>query len=328
MELSVNTPAPLTRWLAREGLLSTPFVLIDVGVQGGIHPRWLALGSSLHVYGFDPLEEAVAELSDHAPPNHHYFAMALGAEDGQRSLSVQKNRYASSFYQQSRSQFAVAPEVYEAEQSRVVPIRRLDGLFTEKRVPPADFIKMDCEGFEPEIVKGAESYFAASDLLGADVETNFNVSPILPETHFWATYQPLLRRRLLLFDAAFNRVPRAHYANRFAAADPKGRFRPATWNVLFARNLGQELESPESFPGVPPRPIGVDTVLKSLVIMEVYGLLDWTFDLLVTFRDLLRTRMDVDEAVDILAPKIPRAARSPWQSVRKVARRIGARLVR
>ncbi len=44
MDLALNEQADFTRWVVREGLLRQPFVLVDVGVQGGEHPRWQPLG--------------------------------------------------------------------------------------------------------------------------------------------------------------------------------------------------------------------------------------------------------------------------------------------
>jgi hypothetical protein len=77
-----------TEWVVRKGLLESPFVFIDVGVQGGIHPRWLHLGPSLRVYGFDPLEETIGPLTRLNLPNHTYQAIALGDADGERDFFV------------------------------------------------------------------------------------------------------------------------------------------------------------------------------------------------------------------------------------------------
>src|SRR5262249_18970120 len=80
MDLGPNEQADFTRWVVSEGLLREPFVLIDVGVQGGENQRWQPLGDHLVVHGFDPIEEVVRELTeqnDHRP-NCHYHCMALG----------------------------------------------------------------------------------------------------------------------------------------------------------------------------------------------------------------------------------------------------------
>ena len=40
MDLYHHDRPPFTRWVIENGLLHEPFVVIDVGVQAGEHPRW------------------------------------------------------------------------------------------------------------------------------------------------------------------------------------------------------------------------------------------------------------------------------------------------
>ena len=74
MELHSNTGAHFTRWVVRRGLLEKPFVLIDVGVQGGEARRWQALGDHLVLHGFDAIEEVIEGLKSQnlSHPRRHY----------------------------------------------------------------------------------------------------------------------------------------------------------------------------------------------------------------------------------------------------------------
>jgi hypothetical protein len=63
---------------------------------------------------------------------------------------------------------------------RRVPIRRLDTLCADGAFARADFIKIDCEGFEPEILKGAQALLC-SGVLAVEIETNFNTSEVPPQ---------------------------------------------------------------------------------------------------------------------------------------------------
>jgi hypothetical protein len=50
-----------TRWVIENGLLHEPFVVINVGVQGGRHPRWDLFGEQVRVYGSMPsTKQAIA----------------------------------------------------------------------------------------------------------------------------------------------------------------------------------------------------------------------------------------------------------------------------
>src|SRR5690242_2062502 len=98
MELHCNVSNEMTRWLVASGALTTPFVLVDVGVQDGVSPRWNALGDHLTVYGFDLLEEAIAPLSSVAKNKSRYFVMGLADTDGEIDIVIPANRYETQLY--------------------------------------------------------------------------------------------------------------------------------------------------------------------------------------------------------------------------------------
>src|SRR5262245_45967177 len=163
MDLALNEQADFTRWVAGEGFLREPFVLVDVGVQGGENQRWQPLGDHLVVHGFDPIEEVVRELTEqnHNRPNCHYYCMAVGNFDGEQTFYFNPaNPTASSMFRQGTGRF----DVENAEQPRQVPIRRLDSLLAEGLIPQADFIKVDVEGFEKEVLLGARELLSGGVL--------------------------------------------------------------------------------------------------------------------------------------------------------------------
>jgi FkbM family methyltransferase len=250
-ELTNNPDARFTRAVVAANLLRSPIVLVDVGVNGGILPRWRNLGSSLEVHGFDPLEEVIAPLRG---DGHSYYVMALGDEEGERDFYVSADTYSSSLYTQGESKYASGPAACVG--SRRVPIRRLDSLMAEGKFSRADFLKVDTEGFEPEVLKGARSLLGS--VLALDIETNFSTSPILPKTHFWGVYENLLPD-FTVQDMAFNRIPRAGFVN---AGGTETIARPATFNILFARE-----------------PRSQDETLRLAIIFELYGLMDTAYDL-------------------------------------------------
>jgi hypothetical protein len=92
MDQLYNNDSPaFTTWVVENDLLKEPFVVIDVGVQGGPHPRWKHLKDKVRVYGFDAIPEVVEGLNAQKQPNETYFATALGDEEGTRDFYVRGN---------------------------------------------------------------------------------------------------------------------------------------------------------------------------------------------------------------------------------------------
>jgi FkbM family methyltransferase len=304
MDLYFNEGAKFTKWVTSAGFLQEPFVLIDVGVQGGEHRHWHLLGDHLVVHGFDALEEAVAQLrrKNGWRANRHYHAVAAGKLDEERTFYVNAaNPTASSMFRQGASRF----DLQIREQTRKVQVRRLDTLLSQGVIPRADFLKVDVEGFEIDVLLGAQQLIAAG-VLGIETESNFGISTNLRNGHFSAISDILVDHGLLVFDLAFNRVPRASFQRALVAKGlppasiHEGIGKPSTLNVLFCRDAIQEADIAGSYPA-PPRPLSIDQLIKLVMIYELHGLNDIAVDTVDRFATVLGARLDVGRAIELLA---------------------------
>lgn len=302
-DLWFNDKSDFTRWVVRAGLLRESFVVVDVGVQGGAHPRWDLLGDYLIFHGFDAIAEVIADLK-HANAglsNRHFYNLAIGDEDGERTFYVNAlNPTSSSIFAQGVSRFAGE----RSDKARIVPLRRLDALFADGKLPKTDFLKVDVEGFEKYVFLGAKDLLSAG-LLGVETESNFNISPIYPKSHFTALSDILVEQGLILEDIGFNRVLRATFIQALqqsgAASGPLAELgRPATLNLLFCRDPIEEADHPQSYATL-PKSLNLDQIIKTAMIYELYGLNDIALDIVRRFTEALGSRIDVDEAVHLLA---------------------------
>jgi FkbM family methyltransferase len=327
MDLHFNSAAPFTRWLVARGALNTSFVVIDVGVQGGENPRWHLLGDYLIVHGFDAIEEVVQKLTleNRSRPNRHYHWIAAGDEDAERTFYFNAADPCSSSFSQS------GPDRFDSqnrriEQARSVRVRRLDTLFSSGIIPKADFLKIDVEGFEKDVLQGSIELLRS--VLGVETESNFNISPTYPKSHFGTLQELLLARHFLVFDINFNRIPRASYQHALTQkglatiSDQYTVGRPATLNVLFCRDLVNEADCPQSYIGPLDLP-DVDQILKLMTIYELHGLSDIALDTAERFKTQLGARVDVDKAIHLLADPRCRSGHSITSRL-KAAHRIFA----
>lgn len=309
-DLYFNANAAFTKWVTEKNLLQQPFVLIDVGVQGGANIRWNLLGEYLVVHGFDPIEETIAELrrSNAGKLNHHYYDLAIGETDGEATFYYNAdNPTASSMYSQGTTRF----DRQLSERARTVSVRTLNSLFAEEIIPRADFLKVDVEGFEKSVFLGAQK-FLSSGLLGVETETNFRVSPEYLTSYFSAISDILVEQRFTVFDFGFNRIPRSSFtqalkrqgAHRLSAG---ALGQPSTINILFCRDLIDERDAPQNYVGTPAS-VTLDQIIKVMIVYELYGLNDIAVDTATRFRDLLSKRFNIDKAITLLASVGPRSS--------------------
>ena len=306
MDFALNPNAEFTKWVVNAELLAEPFVVIDVGVQGGETIRWAPLGDHLIVHGFDPIVEVINELKQKnaGRSNRHYHCVAVGNADGEAPFYYNAaNPTASSMYQQGQSRFDI--QTTEQAQVRMVAMRRLDSLFAEGLIPKADFLKVDVEGHEKDVLLGARDLFQAG-VLGMHAETNFNMSPLYPKSHFGTIAEFALDNHLLVFDLAFDRIPRASFQRALvrkglktaASHDEVGK--PTTVDVLFCRDLIDEVDHQDDYVTA-CRPTTVDQIIKMMIICELHSLNDIALDTAERFAKRLGARLDVDRAVRLLA---------------------------
>jgi FkbM family methyltransferase len=318
MDLYHHSSPPFTSWVLDNGLLHEKFVVIDIGCQGGEHPRWALLRDMIEFHGFDPIYEAIDTLRREERPGRTYHEFALGAVDGEQEFFVSNNTFSSSFFGLGTEEVNGYPSI--ARGARIVSIHRLDTLFEAGDLPLADYIKLDCEGFEPYILSGGREYLRSSGPLCVTSETGFSISPTYPRTHFQAVNEILIEHRLLVFDVNIVRAARAAYATARAARplpdpDPMREIphldvgAPGTLDVVFCRDFVAESVMPErySFAQVPKAEPSADQLIKAMINFELHGLMDCAYDLVVHFRERLEERLDVDKAAELLLARAPHA---------------------
>jgi FkbM family methyltransferase len=288
-----------TREICKRGILREPFRLLDIGVRGGIANHWLNFGDYLHAWGFDVLHESVAPLieANSHPDRLHYFNVGLGEQDTTRAFRFYPDNPWS-------SHFAASNGTDQTDESwQNVPIRRLDSLYAEGTIGPIDFMKVDAESYEIEIVKGARELFRNSGIFGVEAETKFQRTPAYPRSHFVELYEELAPYEFSVCDAGLQRVPRRPLAHGFPNEATPGEYvlRPigAAWvfdflflNDIFENTARQSAASP-------------DRLLKMIAVAEIYGLQDIGLDILFGNRERLVNRFDVEEGADWLIRQHP-----------------------
>jgi FkbM family methyltransferase len=135
-------------------LVRPGMTVVDIGANAGIYTMLAArlVGSAGRVIAFEPSERERARLMTHLALNHisnvRVEPFAVGNQDGETAFFVAPN-----FEAGFNGRFS-APGIPMTRQR--VPLRRLDTYADASGLDRVDFVKLDVEGGERDVLLGAE----------------------------------------------------------------------------------------------------------------------------------------------------------------------------
>lgn len=149
---------------------SSEDVVFDVGANDGrTILRIQHLLGSPRIYAFEPVSsayQAMIERTKHLS-NVRHFQLALGEAPGRQEIYVNQMASMSSFLPQ-----------WDGEEKQLgretVEIRTIDQVMAEQEVDFIHFLKIDTEGFEMEVLKGAQEALSNSRIAVLQVEVGFD----------------------------------------------------------------------------------------------------------------------------------------------------------
>ncbi|OQW67634.1 MAG: hypothetical protein BVN29_01825 [Nitrospira sp. ST-bin5] len=158
------------------------FRVLDVGSRGGLHPMFNEVAPLVEAVGFEPDIEECTRLNQQIQSNTLYRSLAflpfgLGRHEGSQALNLCRLGAVSSMYRPNRSFLDRFPGAnrFDVVDSLQMPVRALDDLLKDPQVHlPAsiDFMKIDTQGSELEILQGAKETLR-NQVVAVEVEVEF-----------------------------------------------------------------------------------------------------------------------------------------------------------
>ncbi len=153
--------------LPYEGTVS----LVDIGAAGEIEPRWKPFSKILKYTGFEPDERSYKILQNEKNNflSYDILPFALSKSKDKVPINFCKKPQVSSFYKPNHNflnRFSDSDR-FSVVKTKSIKVVSLDSL----NIQNADFIKIDTQGSELDIIKGSKN--TLNDVLGLEVEVEF-----------------------------------------------------------------------------------------------------------------------------------------------------------
>jgi FkbM family methyltransferase len=150
---------------------------MDIGARGGFMSDLLPLARCVDMIGFEPDPDELERLKrvPQVTPwaSMTYLHYALGRAERTMPLHIYSHSGNSSLYEADRELVDAfgRGKNYELQKKVDVKVESLDIVIATEGIAPPDHVKMDVQGWELEILNGAES--ALESILAARLEVEF-----------------------------------------------------------------------------------------------------------------------------------------------------------
>jgi FkbM family methyltransferase len=253
-----------------------PLVVVDVGCRWGFAEKFVGPDRLFEVYGFDPDEQECARLRErYANQAVNLVPMGLAGTAGQRTLHLTQEPACSSLLPPDPALTERYPALACARQVSTMEVETttLDVWAEQQGVHAADYIKIDTQGTELEILKGGRRLVQTARCLEVEVEFN----PIYRGQALFAELDLYLRSQGFVLWKLSNQV---HYSSDGAPAllgaedavfydDAQRVSRPVFGGQLYWANahyVNQSVLDPQHLPA--------DQMARDITLFETLGMPD------------------------------------------------------
>lgn len=251
---------------------------VDVGSRGGFRDMRL-LHPLVHMYSFDPDTGIAPPPLEFASFRH--FPFALHSAEGETDLFVTARPGMSSLLEFDEAvfhrHFGLVPGSRKWEEDlslayrQRTEMRKADDVFRDQGIPRVDFLKLDTQGTELEVLKGAEGYLSSRRV--SVIKTEVSFLPVYRNQCLFGDIDRYLRQHGFVFvDCMF--YPDAVYERKTARAVRGARLQEeprfsAVGDAVYVLD-------PSRFPEA-DRP---GSTIRSAILLNQMGYVSFAFDLL------------------------------------------------
>lgn len=176
-------------------LLPRKLIYCDVGARWGIEGPWKQFRDIIELISFEPDREEYELLSEKKLPDDKIYPYALWREHKDVSLNLTQARGCSSIYEPNTEFLKLYPDAkrYNVDDVLKVKATSLDVLYEQNKIRNIDFIKIDVQGAELDVLKGGKKLLL-ENVLGVEVEVEFQ--PLYKNQPLFSDIDQFIRQSL------------------------------------------------------------------------------------------------------------------------------------
>lgn len=307
---SINPCPAMTRYLVENGIFrSDPLIIVDLGARGGANEEWEIFGDQIRLFCFEPEETECQRLAAQAPAHITYIPLAIAKASGRATLYEAKLAASTGLYRTNMDYFGRLLNrdngVTVAEHD--VEVHTLDEVLARYGNPAVNFVKLDVEGAELDVLEGSPACLKLPSLVGILSEIRFH-SEINGSPAYSALDAFLIRFGFRVYDLQFYHQSRVAlpYPGLYDYRLPNGeRFHAYTTHgqiqdgdALYFRDLllPDNRDVAHS--------MSATDILKLCAMLEIYSFNDCAAELIQVFRATLEAQVECSRLLNFLASGI------------------------
>jgi hypothetical protein len=311
----------MTRSLVEKKIFaSQPFTLLDVGCSGGISPFWRVFDPSLVALGIDPVLTECERLNAketnskvrYRPafvglPDQHPFVQKRGSNEpwGGNPWNRLSAPFASDIIKskiKKEDKLAVLNDWQGSELADTKSKIGVDDLVREEKLSDLDFIKVDVDGYDLDVILSAEHCTQDAPVLGYTLEVNFYGSTAETDHTFHNTDKLMRQWGFDLFNLSMRRYSAAALPAPFEWDGPAQTLfgRPYQGDAVYLRDpIAAGTRGGPRCPALTSQKL-----LKLACLFECFGLPDHAAELIQANAQTLVGVCDPRELLNILAHEV------------------------
>lgn len=294
---------------------SPTFSLFDVGASGGISDHWRCFGDKLHAIGFDPLISEVSRLNAvESNQNIKYEAAFIKYPQYKQLISdsfIQDEIVSQTNASYQRTSSVSATRVmnlnyiqqhFNSSQTLIYTDEEysIDQYCKSNDFRNVDFLKIDTDGDDYQVILSAENTIKHKGILGISVEVQFH-GAIHNQSNLFCNIDSLLRKwGFSLFNLDIYRYSRGVFPSEFIYTIPAQTVSgQVQWGeAVYFRDLADPNYT-EKHDFI----ITDDMIIKLACLFEMFCLPDCSAELILTQKDNTRFKDHIYTLLDALTSK-------------------------